>query len=336
MTSIAQRTRFASLLQRFFLQRMIQQRNASPRTVESYRDTFRLLLGYAQQVLHKSPAALTLEDLHPGLITAFLNHLETARGNCIRSRNARLAAIHAFYRYVSLQSPPALRLAQQILAIPMKRFEKPLLGFLSSDEIKAVLAAPDASTRAGARDQVMFALMYNTGARVSELINICVRDLQLEANPAFVRLHGKGRKQRTLPLWHETARRIRDWVKGQALNDDQTLFCNRFGNKMTRAAVAERLALAVTTATERCPQLRGRHVTCHTVRHATAMHLLQGGVDITVIALWLGHESPVTTHGYIEADIAMKKQALKAVAAPRTRNGPYKPGDELLRFLESL
>jgi integrase/recombinase XerD len=290
MTTATQSTELATFLQRFFVERLIQQRNASPRTVESYRDSFRLLLSYAQEVLHKSPEILALEDLNPALITGFLDHLETARGNCIRSRNARLAAIHAFYRYVSLQSPPALRLAQQILAIPMKRFEKPLLGFLSGEEIKAVLAAPDASTWVGQRDQVMFALLYNTGARVSELINIRVHDAQLDANPASVRLHGKGRKQRTIPLWRETAGRVRDWVKKQALKPDQPLFCNRFGNKMTRAAVAERLTLAVTTATEGCPQLRGRHITCHTVRHATAMHLLQGGVDITVIALWLGHE----------------------------------------------
>jgi len=337
MTSITpQHLVFASLLQRFFLEYLIQQRSVSPRTVESYRDTFRLLLGYAQQVLHRSPANLTLDAFNPRLVTAFLDHLETVRGNCIRSRNARLAAIHAFYRYVSLHHPPALHLAQQILAIPAKRFEKPLLGFLSEDEIRAVLAAPDSSTWAGARDGVMFAVLYNTGARVSELIDIRVQDLQLDASPAFVRLHGKGRKLRTLPLWRQTARRVREWIDTQALKDEQSLFCNRFGNKLTRAAVAERLALAVTTAAQRCSSLRGRHITCHTVRHATAMHLLRGGVDITVIALWLGHESPVTTHGYIEADLAMKQKALKAVAAPKIRNAFFKPKDGLLRFLESL
>jgi integrase/recombinase XerD len=336
MTTRSQSTDFAVLLQRFFVERLIQQRNASPRTVESYRDSFRLLLSFALQTLHKPPATLALEDLDPALITGFLDHLETARGNCIRSRNARLAAIHAFYRYVSLQHPQALRLAQQVLAIPLKRFEKPLLGFLSAEEMKAVLAAPDGSRWAGQRDQIMFALLYNTGARISELINIRVQDMQLEANPACVRLHGKGRKQRTIPLWRETADRVRDWVKQQALKPEQLLFFNRFGNRMTRAAVAARMALAVIAATVHCPQLRGRHITCHTVRHATAMHLLQGGVDITVISLWLGHESPVTTHGYIEADLRMKEQALKAVVAPGTRSGRFKAKDDLLRFLESL
>jgi site-specific recombinase XerD len=336
MTTRSQSNDFAALLQRFFVERLIQQRNASPRTVESYRDSFRLLLSFAQQTLHKPPVMLTLEDLDPVLITGFLDHLETARGNCVRSRNARLAAIHAFYRYVSLQYPQALRLAQQVLAIPVKRFEKPLLGFLSIEEMRAVLAAPDTSRWAGQRDQVMFALLYNTGARVSELINIRVQDVQLDTRPSSVRLHGKGRKQRTIPLWQETAGRVRNWVKEQALKPEQLLFANRFGNKLTRAAVAARMALAVVAATKCCPQLRGRHITCHTVRHATAMHLLQGGVDITVMALWLGHESPVTTHGYVEADLRMKQQALKAVASPGTRSTRFKAKDDLLRFLESL
>jgi integrase/recombinase XerD len=336
MTTTNQVTDFAALLQRFFAERLIQQRNASPRTVESYRDSFRLLLRFAQETLQKPPARLTLEDLDPPLITCFLNHLETARGNCIRSRNARLAAIYAFYRYVSLQCPQALRLAQQILAIPVKRFEKPLLGFLSAEEMKAVLGAPDASRWAGQRDQIMFALLYNTGARVSELIQIRVQDLQIETNPPSVRLHGKGRKQRTIPLWRETAGRVRDWVKEQALQPEQPLFSNRFGRPLTRAAVAERIALAVKAATERCPQLRGRHITCHTVRHATAMHLLQGGVDITVMALWLGHESPVTTHGYVEADLRMKQEALNTLSAPGARSARFQPKDKLLRFLESL
>jgi integrase/recombinase XerD len=329
-------TDFAGLLQRFFVERLIQQRGMSPRTVESYRDSFRLLLNFAQQTLRKQPTTLTLQDVAPALVSGFLDHLETARGNCVRSRNARLAAIHAFYRYVSLQYPPALKLAQQILAIPLKRFEKPLLGFLSAEEMKAVLAAPDRSTRTGQRDQVMFALLYNTGARVSELINIRVQDVQLSANPFSVCLHGKGRKQRTIPLWRETAARVRDWVKGQALKPEQPLFSNRFGDRMTRAAVADRIALAVTAAIERCPQLRGRHITCHTVRHATAMHLLQSGVDITVIALWLGHESPTTTHGYVEADLRMKERALKAVKAPTVRRSRFKAKDDLLEFLESL
>jgi integrase/recombinase XerD len=329
-------TDFAGLLQRFFAERLIQQRGMSPRTVESYRDSFRLLLNFAQQTLRKQPTTLTLQDVAPALVSGFLDHLETARGNCVRSRNARLAAIHAFYRYVSLQYPPALKLAQQILAIPLKRFEKPLLGFLSAEEMKAVLAAPDRSTRTGQRDQVMFALLYNTGARVSELINIRVQDVQLTANPPSVCLHGKGRKQRTIPLWRETATRVRDWVKRQALKPEQPLFSNRFGDRMTRAAVADRMASAVAAAIERCPQLRGRHITCHTVRHATAMHLLQSGVDITVIALWLGHENPTTTHGYVEADLRMKERALKAVKAPTVRRSRFKAKDDLLEFLESL
>ena len=239
-------------------------------------------------------------------------------------------------RLISLQEPQVLRLAQQVLAIPVKRFEKPLLGFLSAEEMRAVLDAPDATRWAGRRDRVMLALLYNTGARVSELINVCVQDVQLEHNPPSVRLHGKGRKQRTIPLWRETAGCIRRWISEQGLRPEQVLFPNRFGGKLTRAAVAARMMLAVKTATGSCPQLRGRHITCHTVRHATAMHLLQGGVDITVIALWLGHESLVTTHGYIEADLRMKEQGLRAVAAPGASRRRFKPTDALLGFLEGL
>jgi integrase/recombinase XerD len=336
MKKVTPSTEFGALLQRFFAERLIQQRNASPRTIESYRDAFRMLLGYAQQRLHKTPAILTLQDLSPALITAFLTHLESARGNCARSRNARLAALHTFYRYVSVQCPEKLRVAQKILAIPLKRFEKPLLGFLSSKEMKAVLAAPDTSRWAGRRDQIMFSLLYNTGARVSELINIQVQDVQLGSAPVCVRLHGKGRKQRTLPLWRETARRVRTWIQEQRLKDGQPLFCNRFGRKMTRAAAADRFTLAVTKASVKCPQLRRRHLTCHTVRHSTAMRLLEAGIDISVIALWLGHESLTTTHGYIEADIAMKKRTLKAIAPPGVRGSVFKPKDRLLRFLEGL
>ena len=326
---------FASLLQRFFGERLIQQQNASPRTVAAYRDSFRLLLTYAERERGKPPAKLTLGDFDATLVLDFLAHLETERHNTVRSRNARLAAVRAFAHYVALQCPPALQLAQQILAIPMKRFERPLLGFLSRVEVQAVLAAPDAGTWCGRRDRVMFALLYNTGARVSEMIGIKVADLTLAATSS-VRLHGKGRKQRTVPLWKETAAEIRDWLKYTDLRADQSLVPNRSGLPMTRTNVAERLALAITAATTQCPQLAGRTISPHSLRHTTAMHLLQAGVDITVIALWLGHESPVTTHGYVEADLAMKERALATIAPSETKRKRYHPSDAVLKFLESL
>lgn len=326
---------FATLLQHFFTERLLQQQNASPRTVAAYRDTFRLLLNYAERERGKSPAKLALCDFDATLVLDFLSHLETERHNTVRSRNARLAAVRAFAHYVALQCPPALQLAQQILAIPMKRFEKALLGFLSRDEIHALLAAPDTATWCGRRDKVMFALLYNTGARVSEMIGIRVADVTLAATSS-VRLHGKGRKQRTVPLWKETAVEIRHWLKYSDLRPEQPLVPNRKGLPMTRTNVAERLSLAITAATKQCPQLKGRKVSPHTLRHTTAMHLLQAGVDITVIALWLGHESPVTTHGYVEADLAMKERALATIALPETKRKRYRPSDAVLKFLESL
>lgn len=326
---------FATLLQRFFAERLLQQQNASPKTVVAYRDTFRLLLNYAEREKGKAPATLALCDFDAKLILDFLAYLEAERHNTVRSRNARLAAVRAFAHYVALQCPPALLLAQQILAIPMKRFEKPMLGFLSREEIQALLATPDTATWCGRRDRVMFALLYNTGARVSEMLGIHVADVTLAATSS-VRLHGKGRKQRTVPLWKETAADIRQWLNYSGLRPDQPLVPNRSGLPMTRTNVAERLSLAIAAATKQCPRLADRKITPHSLRHTTAMHLLQSGVDITVIALWLGHESPVTTHGYVEADLAMKERALATIAPPESKRKRYRPSDALLRFLESL
>lgn len=326
---------FATLLQRFFAERLIQQQNASPRTIAAYRDTFRLLLGYAERKKGKPPAKMALCDFDTTLVLDFLSYLENERHNTVRSRNARLAAVRAFAHYVSLQCPPALALAQQILAIPMKRFEKPLLGFLTRDEVQTLLAAPDTATWCGRRDRVMLALLYNTGARVSELLGIRVADISL-ATTSSVQLHGKGRKQRTVPLWKETATEIRQWLAYADLRSEHPLVPNRKGLPMTRTNVADRLTLAVTAAAKRCPQLEGRKISPHTLRHTTAMHLLQSGVDLTVIALWLGHESPVTTHGYVEADLAMKERALATIALPETRHKRYRPSDAVLNFLVSL
>jgi site-specific recombinase XerD len=332
---LAKPSEFASLIQRFFLERLLQQKNASPRTIESYRDTLRLLFGYAEKTLHKPPPQLTLNDFNAKLVLGFLDHLEKKRHNTARSRNARLAAVHSFTRYFALQCPPALHLAQQILAIPAKRFVKPLLGFLSRDEMQALLGAPDTDSWFDQRDRLLLSMLYNTGARISELIAIRLADVTLDG-AACVRLHGKGRKQRSVPLWKETVTQIRQWVRQQSLQPDQPLVPNRHGQPMTRANAAERLALAISTATKQCPQLRGRHVTPHSVRHSCAMHLLQAGVDITVIALWLGHESPITTHGYVEADLAMKERALATISSPKTTNRRYHASDALLRFLDNL
>jgi integrase/recombinase XerD len=332
---LADPAEFAALLQRFFVERLLQQQAVSARTVAAYRDTFRLLLGYADRKLGIPPAKLTLGDFDSELVLGFLSYLESERHNSVRSRNARLAAVRGFARYIALQCPAALLIAQKILAIPMKRFDKPLLGFLTRAEVQAILAAPDITTWCGRRDRVLLKLLYNTGARVSELIGICVHDLELDVAPS-VRLHGKGRKQRTVPLWKETVVEIRHWISACGLQKDQPLLPNRWGKPMTRSNVAERITRAVNTAMPQFPSLEGRSISPHTLRHTTAMHLLQAGVDLTVIALWLGHESPVTTHGYVEADLAMKERALAAIAPPGTRRTRYRPTDELLKFLQAL
>lgn len=326
---------FASLLQDFFYQRLVAQRNASARTVASYRDAFRLLLRYVEARTKKPPVRLTLADLDAAIILGFLDHLERERGNSIRSRNTRLAAIRSFFRYAALCDPTALPTIQRVLAIPTKRSERPALGFLSRDEMEALLAAPDCSTWSGQRDRVMLATFYNTGARVSEIIGLQIRDVTLDRSPC-VRIHGKGRKERVVPLWRSTSTVLKEWLRTTSSDPNTSLFPSRRGVPLTRSGVEQRLRSAIAAAQTRCTTLKGRHISPHTLRHTTAMHLLQSGVDITVIALWLGHESPATTHLYVEADLAMKERALKKLQQPPSRRLRYRASDRLLAFLEQL
>jgi integrase/recombinase XerD len=326
---------FPALLQRFFVQRLMQQQHVTACTVTAYRDSFRLLLSFAHQRLGKRPSDMALEDLNASFILDFLNHLEVDRHNCSRSRNARFAAIRSFMEYVSFEEPSALALTQSVLAIPMKRFEQQLVGFLSREHIEAILAAPDANTWTGQRDRVMLTTLYNTGARVSELIGMRMSDLTLEPT-AWVRIRGKGRKERSVPLWSDTARELKRWLRQYPRAPEQPLFPSRSGAPLTRIGLTERLKLAVQGAAHRFPELTKRRIFPHLVRHSVAMHMLQSGVDITVIALWLGHESPVTTHRYVEADLEMKDRALKALQAPSCAPVRYRPKDDVLRFLQSL
>lgn len=335
MKSASPETSFPTLLQEFFLERLIQQRNVSTQTVAAYRDCFRLLLQFAQRHLKKAPEHLAITDLDAPLIMAFLNHLETERHNTIRSRNARLAAIRSFLHFVAGKELTALPVVQRALAVPMKRCDKPVLGFLSRAEMQAVLDAPDCTTWCGQRDRVMFTTLYNTGGRVSEITGLRVSDVILEGTAA-VRIHGKGRKERTVPLWRTTAGAIRKWLKRTDGKPDQPLFSAWSGARLTRSAVTARLQLAVQRAAKDSPQLGKRRISPHTFRHSTAMHMLQGGVDITLIALWLGHESPTTTHMYVEADLAMRERALAAVQEPRTKQVRYQPTDRVLQFLQTL
>jgi site-specific recombinase XerD len=297
---------FAALVQACFAEYLTQQRALSAQTIAAYRDAFVLFLDFAESRLGRSPAAMGLADITPGLIMAFLDHLERRRHNCVRSRNARLAALRSFLKFAAHRDVSSLQVIERALGVPVKRFERPMFGYLSREEVLAVIGTPDESWT-GQRDHVLFLLLYNTGARVSEITGVKVGEVVLDMGAACVHLHGKGRKQRSVPLWRSTVKTVRAWLRiNPQFEATSPLLPNRNGHAMTRTNVALRLALAVQTATVSCPDLAKRRVSPHTIRHTTAMHLLQAGVDISVIALWLGHESPVTTHHYIEADLTMK------------------------------
>ena len=326
---------FAALVQLFFTEHLTQQRAMSPRTVATYRDGFVLFLDFATVHLHKQPTAMKLHDVTPALILAFLDHLEQGRGNAVRTRNARLAALRAFMKFAGHRDVNALHVVEQALGVPMKRFERPMLGFLSREEMLAIIGKPGSSWTSQ-RDHLLLHMLYNTGARVSEIIGVRLADVVLDG-AACVHLHGKGRKQRTMPLWRSTVKAVRAWLRfNPNLLPASALLPNRDGRAMTRTNVAQRLALAVAAATPKVPSLRDRHISPHTIRHTTAMHLLQSGEHIDAIALWLGHESPTTTHQYTEANLEMKVKALAKLQDPDTASRRFRASDSLLEFLKGL
>lgn len=334
-TAIPPGPTFQALVQTFFTSYLIDQRAVSPRTVTTYRDAFTLLLEHAERTLGKAPASLALADIDETLILGFLDELETRRGNAVRTRNARLAAIRSFLQFATRRDVANLATMTAALSVPMKRFERPIVGFLSREQMLAVLDLPGKDWLA-TRDRVLLHLLYNSGARVSELVAIRVDDIVTD-DGACVRLLGKGRKRRTVPLWKNTAKLVRAWLALEgAPAGEGPLLPTRQGAFMTRANAAQRLAIAVKRATERRPELAMLTISPHTIRHTTAMHLLQSGVDISVIALWLGHESPATTHHYVEADLAMKERALARLEAPEHPSYRYRPPDSLIGFLRAL
>lgn len=329
-------TTFPALLQQFFTERLLGSQGASPHTVGGYRDTFRLLLRFAAAHLHCTPSALRLEQLDAPLLEAFLEYLERERGNGARTRNQRLAALHGFFRYVALAEPARSLQCQRILAIPPKRFERGPVAFLTPEEAQALIAAPDAGTWIGRRDRTLLALALQTGLRSSEIRQLCCRDVAIGTGP-HVRCLGKGRKTRCTPLRPEVAALLKAWLCERRGDPADPVFPSaRGGGALSADALAGIVARHTATAGRACPSLKTKRVTPHTLRHAAAMALLQSGVDITVIALWLGHESTQSTEIYLHADMRLKEQALahatSAGIAPRRFHAP----DRLLTFLEGL
>jgi integrase/recombinase XerD len=328
-------TALAPALQAFFTDRLITQRSSSPETIDAYRDAFKLLLRFAHEQTGKQPFELDIDDLDAPLIGAFLKHLEEHRGNSPRTRNARLGAIHSFYRFASLEHPEHAHTIARVMAIPTKRYERNTVSYLDRDEIKALLAAPDPGTWLGRRNHALLVLMIQTGVRVSELTGLRIGDVQLGSGP-HIRVLGKGRKKRATTLTGETVKVVRAWLKERRGQPDEPLFPTRQGRALSRYTVGVIVTKHATTAAASCPSLKVKRVTPHTLRHTNAMLLRAKGVDIATIALWLGHENAQTTRIYEHADPALKEQAIARTAPLGTKPGRYRPSDALLAFLEGL
>ncbi len=326
----------APTLQAFFTDRLIGQKGASPNTISGYRDTFRLLLRFVQQRTHKAPSELDMADLDAPLIAAFLEHLEKDRHNSIRTRNNRLAAVRSFFSYAALRHPEHAGSIQRVLAIPPKRHQRNLVNYLTEGELEALLASCDERTWTGRRDYAMFWLAARSGLRVSELVGLDNSDLML-GKGSHVHCVGKGRKERRTPLLAGTVSVLRAWTAERGGAPGDPLFPTSTGRRLSRDAVEHRISLYAAKAAATCPSLRHKTVTAHTLRHTTAMSLLEQGVDITIIALLLGHEQVSTTWGiYIHADMRQKERALAALRSARKKPGRYRPPDNLLAFLEAL
>ncbi len=325
----------APILQAFFTDRLIAQRRVSPHTVSAYRDTFRLLLGFAQHQIGKAPATLEVSDLDAPLIASFLNHLEEHRGNHPRTRNLRLAAIHSLFRFAMLRHPEDAGVIQRVLAIPTKRYERTVVAFLTTEEVDALLAAPNLATWTGRRDHALLLLGVQSGLRISELTGLRCADVHLGTGP-HVRCLGKGRKERVTPLTRQAVQVLREWLREYDGAGGDPLFPTRRNGPLSRDAIEFLLHKYATSAGQHCPSLQTKTISPHVLRHTAAMRLLEAGVDTTTIALWLGHESSETTLIYLHAHLELKERALARTAPSGTKHGRYRPPDKLLAFLEAL
>lgn len=326
---------FAALLQGFFTERLLRQMRVSPNTVSGYRDAFRLLLRYASGRLKKVPSDLALEDLSPSLVIDFLDHLERGRGNTTRTRNNRLAAIRSFFHYVATSEPAHALRCQRMLAIPQKRARKTAIEFLQREEAEALVAAPDPSSWLGRRDRTLLLVMLQTGLRVSELTSLRGNSVVLGTG-AHVRCEGKGRKDRCTPLRRDAIAALRAWLGEQRPDPQDPLFPSSRGGRMSRDSVERLVAKYARAASSKCPSMAEKNITPHTLRHSAAMDLRERGVDLSVIALWLGHESVETTQMYLHADLRLKEKALARTAPIEGKLRRFKPSDRLMTYLESL
>jgi integrase/recombinase XerD len=326
---------FPELLQLFFTDHLVRLRQASPHTIASYRDTFRLLLKFAKQRLAKEPSKLTIEDIAAPFLGRFLSHLERDRGNRTRSRNVRLAAIHSFFRYVALNEPTHMAVAQRVLALPTKRFDRKPIDFLTRSEVDALLSVPDQTTWSGRRDYALLLTATQTGLRVSELTGLRCEDIVLK-NGAHVRCQGKGRKERATPLRKEAIVVLDRWIRERAGDPRDPLFPNARGGRLSQDGVAYIIDKHAAKARQTCSTLAKKRISAHVLRHALAMDLLHHGIDRSVIALWLGHESVETVQMYLHADMAIKEQVLAKLTPGKSRSGRYQPDDRLLDFLKGL
>ena len=327
--------RLAPILQSFFTDRLVIQRQASPATIAAYRDTFRLLLAWLAATTGTQPSTVDLAQLDVTVISAFLTYLQDERGNSTATRNARLTAIRSLFHHAALHAPEHAESIARVLAIPPKRCDRTLVSFLTATEVEALLAAPDRTRWHGRRDHALLALACQTGLRVSELTALTGDDVHLNAG-AHVRCHGKGRKQRHTPLTRQTVTILTIWREERGSHSDQPLFPTRGGTALSRDAIARLVAKHATTAATRCPSIASKNVTPHTLRHSAAMALLHVGIDTSVIALWMGHASPESTQAYLHADMTIKQRALARVTPPDTAPGRYQAPDTLLAYLDTL
>lgn len=328
-------TDFARLCQSFFSKRLVTQRRASPHTVSAYAQTFRLFLAYAERQLRTPPSKLSLAQLDADLVAGFLGSLESDRGNGVRSRNARLASLRSFYQFAALEAPQHAGLIQRVLAIPYKRLTRRLVGYLTRPEVEALLAGVDRSTWIGRRDHAMLLVAVQTGLRLSEMTGLRRGDVVL-GHGAHVRCEGKGRKERCTPLAKPVVVVLRQWVKERGDDEARFLFPSSGGGRLSADAVRHALGKYVAAAHATCPSLAKKRVTPHVLRHTAAMELFQAGVDRSLIAIWLGHESLDTTQIYLDANLQLKEAVLDRLNPVRSKHGRYRPDDRLLAYLKEL